>query len=74
VNKSVLYFLNLSRRKGDEKNSRLYLWMNTRWTSSMMCQENKMAAYAGKHADCVAANIVLEAQGSKASRIQAELL
>jgi hypothetical protein len=30
-------------------------------------QENKMAAYAGKHGENVVANIIAEAQGSKAS-------
>jgi hypothetical protein len=32
-------------------------------------QENKMAAYAGKHGENVVANIIAEAQGSKASGI-----
>ncbi len=32
-------------------------------------QENKMAAYAGKHGENVVANIIAEAQGSKASLV-----
>jgi hypothetical protein len=32
-------------------------------------QENKMAAYAGKHGENVVANIIAEAQGSQASLV-----